>query len=64
MAKKRPLNELPEFTLQQVEEFAKQPAYHTAQEFVLFNYKGVEVSLRMERDKGQKLGIPPLFKRK
>lgn len=47
------LSELPAYVIEELTDFLKQPRYMTGSEYLLIKHKGVQVSLRFERDEDE-----------
>lgn len=55
------LSDLPEYVLTELADFLSQPHYMTGSECLLIEYKGVQVSLRFERDEDEFMSGNPKF---
>lgn len=56
------LTELPTYLIEELNNFLEEPNYVTGSEFLIIDYKGVQVSLKFERDKDEYIQGKPKFK--
>lgn len=55
------LSELPDYVLSELADFLSQPRYMTGSEYLLIEHKGVQVSLKFERDEDEFMSGKPKF---